>query len=78
VQKKALTRTQAEKFPTKVLQAPEDIFEAGEHCPVCMSEYEVGEVLRTLSCGHCFHSDCITHWLTTSSTKCPLDNISML
>lgn len=42
-----------------------------EECPVCLSEFEDGEDLRTLpKCSHTFHVVCIDLWLY-SHTNCP-------
>lgn len=49
-----------------------------DQCMVCLTEYCAGEELITLPCKHYFHAGCITHWLTASSTKCPLDGLSLL
>lgn len=48
--------------------------EAGNQtsCAICLEEYEQGEKLRQLACGHCFHHDCIKPWLTERSASCPL------
>ncbi|KAI4311441.1 hypothetical protein MLD38_036338 [Melastoma candidum] len=41
-------------------------------CPICLSEYQAKEVLRSIpECKHCFHSDCIDEWLRLSTT-CPV------
>jgi len=35
-----------------------------EHkCLVCQYDYEKGERLRRLPCGHCFHTECVDQWL---------------
>jgi len=41
-------------------------------CSICLDDYHPGEMLRSLPCGHTFHSDCITKWLTERSAVCPL------
>ncbi|MBA0597161.1 hypothetical protein Gorai_006976 [Gossypium raimondii] len=33
-----------------------------EPCCVCQEEYNDGEDLGTLECGHDFHADCIKQW----------------
>jgi hypothetical protein len=38
---------------------------------VCLSEYERGDVLRTLPCFHSYHRDCIDKWLLQNN-KCPM------
>ena len=32
-------------------------------CLVCQCEYEEGEDVRTVPCGHVFHRDCVDEWL---------------
>jgi hypothetical protein len=40
-------------------------------CPVCLSDYSSGDVLRRLPCGHHFHCACADRWLERSK-HCPL------
>lgn len=40
-------------------------------CSVCLAPYEVGDSVRTMTCLHQFHRDCIDTWLHTHST-CPI------
>ncbi|CAA7395111.1 unnamed protein product [Spirodela intermedia] len=39
-------------------------------CAVCLADFEEGELLRRLGCGHCYHRDCIGRWLRRRAT-CP-------
>ena len=41
-------------------------------CPIDYEEFEEGEVLVELPCGHCFSYRPIEKWLTTESSKCPM------
>jgi hypothetical protein len=43
----------------------------GDECTICLSEFDHEEVVGVLPCGHRFHIECITEWLTCS-VKCPL------
>lgn len=40
-------------------------------CAVCLSEFEEGDFLRQLPCGHSFHRHCIDKWLKRNKV-CPL------
>ncbi|OMO79760.1 Zinc finger, RING-type [Corchorus capsularis] len=41
-------------------------------CPICLSEYEPKETLRTIpECNHYFHANCIDEWLKMNAS-CPL------
>jgi len=42
-------------------------------CVVCLEEYVEGvSRVMSLPCGHEFHADCITPWLTTRRRTCPI------
>lgn len=41
-------------------------------CSICLDDYVQGDKIRSLPCGHFFHSACITKWLTERSCTCPL------
>ena len=48
------------------------IIDQGKECSVCLSEFEAGEPVKILPpCGHAFHVQCISEWLTAKDT-CPL------
>uniref|UniRef100_A0A5B6ZBJ3 RING-type E3 ubiquitin transferase n=1 Tax=Davidia involucrata TaxID=16924 RepID=A0A5B6ZBJ3_DAVIN len=42
-----------------------------EPCCICQEEYNVGEDLGALECGHEFHADCIKQWLKHKNL-CPI------
>ncbi|KAE8658937.1 RING/U-box superfamily protein, putative isoform 2 [Hibiscus syriacus] len=48
-----------------------------EPCCVCQEEYNDGEDIGTLECGHDFHADCIKQWLMHKNL-CPICKISGL
>jgi hypothetical protein len=41
-------------------------------CNICLDEYTDDSDLMVLNCDHYFHDNCIKHWLTQDSNKCPL------
>ena len=44
--------------------------EQEETCPICLVEYVDGDQVRTLTCGHDFHRECVDGWLE-SHLSCP-------
>lgn len=40
-------------------------------CGICLEDYERGDDVAWLTCGHLFHAECVRTWLGTSGT-CPL------
>jgi hypothetical protein len=43
-----------------------------DSCPICLEDFEEGDQLRGLSCGHYFHLPCVDPWLTTKNAVCPM------
>ena len=42
-----------------------------DDCPICLSNFEDGDRVRVLPCGHIFHQDEIDDWLTGTRRLCP-------
>ena len=40
-------------------------------CVICLEDMERGQIIRTLSCFHIYHKDCVDIWFNRSS-KCPI------
>jgi len=43
-----------------------------ELCTVCMFNYELGDKVKYLPCGHYFHVDCIVPYLSSYGQNCPV------
>ena len=71
--KKGLTETEIKKFPTYTYLSSDKTANPDGCCSICISSFEVGEIIREIICGHEFHRDCIDKWLI-ASTKCPYCN----
>lgn len=41
-------------------------------CCICIEDIQQRSTIRTLECGHVFHSLCIVQWLTRTKPTCPL------
>merc|ERR1712048_932356 len=55
------------------LQSKDSHMHSADVCGVCLVDFDAGDDLRLLPCGHHFHRECIDHWLLKSSTVCPVD-----
>ena len=67
------SKEEIEKLPKFKYEGPEKIMEHNDStakCLICQCPYEKGEELRALPCKHCFHSECVDHWLSTKDF-CP-------
>jgi len=46
---------------------------AGDHCAICLEDFQAGEKLRVLPCLHRYHCHCVDRWLLQArSPDCPL------
>lgn len=46
-------------------------------CSICTDDFEPGQDLRLLPCGHRFHPACVDPWLLNISGSCPLCRIDL-
>lgn len=46
--------------------------DAQTSCSICLTEYEVGDQVRTLPCFHQYHASCIDPWLLQVTSLCPI------
>ncbi|XP_078429666.1 putative E3 ubiquitin-protein ligase ATL44 [Wolffia australiana] len=63
-----LTEIEIEEIDSFVFKAGEE--EREGDCAVCLAEFEDGEVIRRLGCGHCYHGECVGRWLRHRA-RCP-------
>ncbi|CAB4280147.1 unnamed protein product [Prunus armeniaca] len=62
-----------ESYPTTLLGESWELPKPNDNtCPICLSEYQSKETLRTIpKCNHYFHANCVDKWLRLNAT-CPL------
>merc|ERR1711865_748850 len=60
-------------LPTHAVTLDELQTSPQEHkvCTICIEDFSVGDVQRTLPCFHRFHSHCVDRWLHQNGT-CPI------
>jgi len=46
------------------------------NCTICLCEYEDGDRLVKLPCGHVYHEECVSSW-TSNHVRCPLCNYDL-
>lgn len=44
--------------------------EAAHACAICVEDFESGDTLRVLRCGHRFHLECVDRWLLDAERQC--------
>lgn len=69
----ALTKAQIDALPLVEFSCGtcSDSFCTG--CSICLADFEAGDAVRRLPCGHDFHQNCIDVWLLRNK-RCPLCN----
>ncbi|KAF2198511.1 hypothetical protein GQ43DRAFT_378447 [Delitschia confertaspora ATCC 74209] len=50
---------------------------AGLGCSICTDDFEKGQDIRVLPCGHKFHPECVDPWLLNVSGTCPLCRVDL-
>jgi hypothetical protein len=55
----------------KTLPLTKHRYEQSPSCPICTEEWQVGTMVDVLPCGHCYHKDCISQWIS-SNNHCPM------
>ena len=68
--KNVINKEELDKLPIKSWADLDK--EKYKECPICLDDYEETSNVRILHCTHGFHLDCIDHWLTECSYKCPV------
>uniref|UniRef100_A0A1A9V9E7 RING-type domain-containing protein n=1 Tax=Glossina austeni TaxID=7395 RepID=A0A1A9V9E7_GLOAU len=67
---KTLPNILKERLPISTYN-PEGDTEFQTSCAMCLSDFQLNDLLRTLPCNHKFHAACVDKWLKIEGT-CPL------
>lgn len=68
-----LSRAGVESLP----KVPAGELEATE-CSICLEDLRPTDLVSQLPCGHVFHSECASRWLTECRSVCPLCNTAVV
>lgn len=60
-----------DKLGQEIFEKADEESQDEQECAVCLSNFEDGDTLRRLPCGHHYHKDCIDDWLLRRKV-CPL------
>lgn len=71
-----LSKEVISNLPLREVEAGVSDVNFSSKCVVCLSEFEVGEKVRTLPCVHEFHQPCIDQWLEGHRT-CPICRVEI-
>ncbi|KAH9500017.1 hypothetical protein Btru_076172 [Bulinus truncatus] len=68
-----LTQSQINDLPTVLYNGASGQVEASSasRCSICLHDYQIGDEIRILPCGHEFHKTCVDEWLKKAPT-CPI------
>ena len=69
--KRGLTKQELSKIPFKIYAKYK--YNGQEECSICRDNYQNGETIKELPCGHIYHVNCIDKWLE-QERKCPYCN----
>lgn len=70
-QTRALSPEEKARLPTSLYSSTQKHTYDSKECCICLSDFELGELVRELPCEHIFHPTCIDTWLEFNSL-CPL------
>jgi hypothetical protein len=70
------TDEEIERLPSRILVLGDDLLQANgrdgyPECAICLENFQLGGVVRTIPCFHSFHKDCIDPWLAEKAS-CPV------
>ena len=77
--KKKLTNNKKKKNETKskgcIIDKYNKDYENISACTICNTNFENGENILILPCGHIFHHNCAISWFKSNNNICPIDGI---
>lgn len=63
--------SKAKAVADRLLDEMPTVVGGGSHCAVCAEGLRLGAEVKRIPCGHVFHHDCISRWLSVNYS-CPL------
>lgn len=65
------SRAVIQSLKQAAVTAEDLIEETNQNCCICLDDHELGSMATKLPCGHLFHLECITDWLS-KNCSCPI------
>lgn len=66
-----------DSMETEVFTSDSELKYGQIECSICLLDFENGDVMRVMKCGHRFHKECVDEWLSRYKSVCPLCKTDM-
>merc|ERR1719174_1539731 len=70
-----MNKTDIESMATEEFTNESEMKYGEIECSICLINFETGDIMRVMKCGHRFHKACVDEWLSRYKSVCPLCKI---
>jgi hypothetical protein len=67
-----LVRMIQERISESTFDSSVSLQHTENQCMICVYEFEDGEIIHSLPCGHAFHKKCLPQYLLKMALTCPI------
>jgi len=72
-----MKKTDIESMETEEFTTESELKYGEIECSICLLNFEPGDMMRVMKCGHRFHKECVDEWLSRYKSVCPLCKTDM-